>query len=215
MTNCTKITLVLIIAWIVLADGLADDPEYLGAISFVAPGQQVAGEIVLQSANSICVIAPGDLVDWVLDPWLGEYNNHTGILKVKSDIKWQVWVEDSEFEYGSEGPAPPKERGYMTEYNAQGDPDADPPVLPGYVSNPKRLLSTLKVSATTEGVFREVDLASGGLLATGKSTLNEPDGVKDVKVTLRQPTSWDDDTLVDEDHKYRMKITFTIIPDLI
>jgi len=205
---------VLILAWIVSEVGLAsDDLDNSGAVFFVAPGQQVAGEVFLQSANVICIVTPNDLGDWVLDPYLGEDNCRTEILRVKSNKKWQVWVEDSEFDYVSEVSATPKTKGYMTEYDSRGDPSANPPLSPGYVSNPKRLQSPMNISATTEGITREVDLSLGGLLATGESTLDEPNGVKNLEVTFKQQISWGDAILMDQDHEYRMNITFTIISD--
>lgn len=175
-----------------------------GSTLAAAVGESVAGDVHLQSGSNIEITAPEDVTDWLLYPRLGDQNTKAGTLLVKSNKRWIVQVEDAEFDYTSTDSPPPKEMGYMTEYNL-GDP-------PGYVIDPERLDSTLSVSATTEDEPREVDLSNpgDGTLATGDSTYDLPDKVQEVEVTFKQPTSWSDAVLHDEDHRYRIVVTFTI-----
>lgn len=167
-------------------------------------GDPVEGELLLQSESNIKIIAPDDIAGWLLDPSLGDMNTKTGTLLVKCNKRWMVQVADAEFDYSSADPAPPKEMGYMTEYDL-GDP-------PGYVIDPKKLESPMSVSATTEGTTRKVDLSvpEGGLLAMGSNTHGLSDKTDEVEVTFWQPTSWDDAVLQDEDHSYHIVITITV-----
>ncbi|MCK9564759.1 MAG: hypothetical protein M0Q43_01765 [Methanothrix sp.] len=159
------------------------------AADYTPPGGSGGGNLELGEgpANTVSIIAPNVITDWVLRP--GNVNTRAGVIKVSADGDWQVTATDSSS----------TTNGNMTEWYDGS-----------YLSNPEQLENPMNVSVESGANITagyEVRLPGGGMIAKGGDTA----GQKNVDVTFKQPVS-SNDMVLTNGHRYKMVVTLTISP---